>query len=87
MSALAAKLFDPRSPVARATVAVASNIRAQHEAKADPSRRPHLPRDPDFRIRRPIGAAWYRNQPPDCEFRSTELKTGDPDQWSRLKAL
>lgn len=37
------------------------------------------------RIRRPDLALLSAQPAPDCEFKRTDLKTVDPDQWSRLK--
>lgn len=37
------------------------------------------------RIRRPDLALLSPQPAPDCEFKKTDLKTMDPDQWARLK--
>ena len=37
------------------------------------------------RIRRPDLALLSAQPAPDCEFKRADLKTVDPDQWSRLK--
>ena len=59
---------------------------AQHEVKADPIEAAAPPQGhPDFRIRRPNRALLISQPAPDCEFRGTELKTVDPDQWARLR--
>jgi hypothetical protein len=65
---------------------------AQREVKAPPSRvavrtrrhpEPHRYAEP--RIRRPDPALLSPQPAPDCEFKRSDLKTVDPDQWARLK--
>jgi hypothetical protein len=59
---------------------------AQHDVKADPIEAAAPPQEhPDFRIHRPNRALLISQPAPDCEFRGTELKTVDPDQWARLR--
>jgi hypothetical protein len=63
-----------------------------HEGKASPVRAPVRTRrysEPyryaEPKIRRP-GLALLSPQPaPDCEFKRSDLKTVDPDEWARLK--
>lgn len=64
----------------------------QREAKAPPTRvavrsRRHSeqPRYVAPRIRRPNAALLSPQPAPDCEFKMSDLKTVDPDQWARLK--
>jgi hypothetical protein len=65
---------------------------SQREAKAPPTRvaarvRRHSEqqRSAEPRIRRPDPALLSAQPAPDCEFGRADLKTVDPDQWSRLK--
>ncbi|WP_141686854.1 hypothetical protein [Bradyrhizobium sp. LMTR 3] len=65
---------------------------AQGEVKAPPIRavariRRHSEqhRYAELRIRRPDPALLSPQPAPDCEFKRTDLKTVDPDQWARLK--
>ena len=65
---------------------------ALHEGRASPvrapvrSRRyaePHRYAEP--KIRRPDLALLSPQPAPDCEFKRSDLKTVDPDEWARLK--
>jgi hypothetical protein len=65
---------------------------AAHESKAPPVRAPARPRrivetiryvQPT--IRRPDPALLAPQAAPDCEFKRSDLKTVDPDEWARLK--
>jgi hypothetical protein len=65
---------------------------AVRESKAPPARAPARPRrvvetiryiQPT--IRRPDPALLAPQAAPDCEFARSELKTVDPDEWTRLK--
>jgi hypothetical protein len=38
-----------------------------------------------LQIRRPDRALLVSQPAPDCEFKRSDLKTVDPDQWARLK--
>ena len=65
---------------------------ALHESKASPSRAPLRPRrysEPvryaEPKIRRPDPALLSPQPAPDCEFKRSDLKTVDPDEWARLK--
>jgi hypothetical protein len=65
---------------------------SRREAKAPPTRvavrvrrYSEQQRYAEPRIRRPDPALLSAQPAPDCEFRRTDLKTVDPDQWSRLK--
>ena len=65
---------------------------SQREAKAPPTRaavriRRHSEqqRSAGPSIRRPDPALLSAQPAPDCEFKRADLKTVDPDQWSRLK--
>jgi hypothetical protein len=66
---------------------------ALHEGKASPvraplhSRRYSEPyRHAEPKIRRPDLALLSAQPAPDCEFKRSDLKTVDPDEWARLKA-
>jgi len=66
---------------------------AQREVKSPPARvavrvRRHSEpvRYAAPRIRRPDPALLSPQPAPDCEFKRSDLKTVDPDQWVRLKA-
>jgi hypothetical protein len=41
--------------------------------------------NPELRIRRPDRALLTPQPAPDCEFKASDLKTIDPDEWARLK--
>jgi len=63
-----------------------------HEGKASPVRAPVRPRrytEPyryaEPKIRRPALALLSPQPVPDCEFKRSDLKTVDPDEWARLK--
>jgi hypothetical protein len=63
-----------------------------HEGKASPVRAPVRPRrysEPyryaEPKIRRPNLALLTPQPVPDCEFKRSDLKTVDPDEWARLK--
>jgi len=65
---------------------------ALHEGKASPVRAPVRPRrysEPiryaEPKIRRPNLALLSPQPAPDCEFKRSDLKTVDPDEWARLK--
>lgn len=65
---------------------------ALHEGKASPIRAPVRTRrysEPyryaEPKIRRPELALLSPQPAPDCEFKRSNLKTVDPDEWSRLK--
>ena len=71
---------------------------ALHEGKAPPVRAPVRPRryaEPsryveryryvEPKIRRPDLALLSPQPAPDCEFKRSDLKTVDPDEWARLK--
>jgi hypothetical protein len=62
------------------------------EGKASPTRAPVRTRrysEPyryaEPKIRRPDPVLLSPQPAPDCEFKRTDLKTVDPDQWARLK--
>jgi hypothetical protein len=85
-SALAAKLLALSALSLAMALAGCAQNSAQHEVKADPIEAAAPAQGyPDFRIRRPNRALLLSQPAPDCEFRVTELKTVDPDQWARLK--
>jgi hypothetical protein len=72
--------------LAMALAGCAQQHSVQQDVKADPIEAAAPPQGhPDFRIRRPNRALLISQPAPDCEFRGTELKTVDPDQWARLK--
>ena len=63
-----------------------------HEGKAPTVRAPARPRrysEPyrhaEPKIRRPDLALLSPQPAPDCEFKRSDLKTVDPDEWARLK--
>ena len=63
-----------------------------HEGKASPVRAPVRTRrysEPiryaEPKIRRPDPALLSAQPAPDCEFKRSDLKTVDPDEWARLK--
>jgi hypothetical protein len=63
-----------------------------HEGKASPIRAPLRTRrysEPyryaEPKIRRPDLALLSPQPAPDCEFKRSDLKTVDPDEWARLK--
>jgi hypothetical protein len=63
-----------------------------HEGKASPVRAPVRPRrhtepyrNAEPKIRRPALALLSPQPVPDCEFKRSDLKTVDPDEWARLK--
>ena len=65
---------------------------ALHEGKASPVRAPVRSRrytEPvryaEPKIRRPDLALLSPQPAPDCEFKRSDLKTVDPDEWARLK--
>ena len=65
---------------------------ALHERKASPIRAVVRPRrfPEPYRyaepiIRRPDPALLSPQPAPDCEFKRSDLKTVDPDEWTRLK--
>jgi hypothetical protein len=65
---------------------------ALHEGKAPPTRAPVRARrysEPvryaEPKIRRPDLALLSPQPVPDCEFKRSDLKTVDPDEWARLK--
>jgi hypothetical protein len=65
---------------------------ALHERKAPPARAPMRARrytEPvryaEPKIRRPDLALLSPQPVPDCEFKRSDLKTVDPDEWARLK--
>jgi hypothetical protein len=65
---------------------------ALHEGKAPPTRAPVRARryaEPvryaEPKIRRPDLALLSPQPAPDCEFKRSDLKTVDPDEWARLK--
>lgn len=65
---------------------------ALHDGKAPPLRAAARPRQPavliryvEPKIRRPDPALLAPQPAPDCEFKRSDLKTVDPDEWARLK--
>ena len=65
---------------------------ARLESKVSPIRAPARPRrysEPyrhaEPKIRRPDLALLSPQPAPDCEFKRSDLKTVDPDEWARLK--
>jgi hypothetical protein len=63
-----------------------------HEGKASPPRAPLRTRrysEPiryaEPKIRRPDPALLSPQPAPDCEFKRSDIKTVDPDEWARLK--
>src|SRR5229473_8243599 len=86
LAALAPKLLTLAALSLAMALAGCAQHSAQHEVKADPIEAAAPPHGyPDVRIRRPNRALLVSQPAPDCEFRSTELKTVDPDQWGRLR--
>jgi hypothetical protein len=60
---------------------------AVHEVKAAPMRFRHSRHDRHTQpgIRRPDQALLTPQPAPDCEYRKSELKTVDPNEWARLE--
>jgi hypothetical protein len=65
---------------------------SQREVKAAPApaavrirRHPEPHRYAELKIRRPDPALLSPQPAPDCEFKRSDLKTVDPDEWARLK--
>jgi hypothetical protein len=59
---------------------------AQRLSKAEPIHTVAVVnRHAEPRIRRPDRALLAPQPAPDCEFKRSDLKTVDPDQWERLK--
>jgi hypothetical protein len=65
---------------------------AVHETRAPPPRAVARPRRfaesiryVEPKIRRPEPALLSPQPAPDCEFKRSDLKTVDPDEWTRLK--
>ena len=65
---------------------------ALHERRAPPLRAAARPRQPvvsiryvEPKIRRPDPGLLAPQPAPDCEFKRSDLKTVDPDEWARLK--
>ena len=86
LSALASKLLSLAALSLAMVLAGCAQHSVQQEVKADPIEAVAPPQaHPDFRIRRPNRALLISQPAPDCEFRGTELKTVDPDQWARLR--
>jgi hypothetical protein len=86
LSALAPKLLSLSALSLAMVLAGCAQHSVQQEVKADPVEAAASPQGhPDFRIHRPNRALLMSQPAPDCEFRGTELKTVDPDQWARLK--
>jgi hypothetical protein len=86
LSALAPKLLSLAALSLAMALAGCAQHSAQQDVKADPIEAAAPPQGhPDFRIRRPNRALLMSQPAPDCEYRGTELKTVDPDQWARLK--
>jgi hypothetical protein len=86
LSALAPRLLSLAALSLAMALAGCAQHAAQHEVKADPIEATAPPQEhPDYRIHRPNRALLITQPAPDCEFRGTELKTVDPDQWGRLK--
>jgi hypothetical protein len=54
-------------------------------AVARPRRSPESVRYVQPKIRRPDLALLTPQPTPDCEFKRSDLKTVDPDEWTRLK--
>jgi len=64
----------------------------QHEVRAAPVRAParaHRYTEPrrhvELRIHRPDPALLASQPAPNCEFKRTDFKVVDPDEWARLK--
>jgi hypothetical protein len=83
LSALASKLLTLSAISCAMVVAGCARHSAQPEFKADPIHAAEPAHGhSELRIRRALLAP----QPaPDCEFKRSDLKTVDPDQWERLK--
>jgi hypothetical protein len=86
LRALASKLLTLCAISCAMAVAGCANNSAQREAKADPV---HAVAPAEvhsqLRIHRPNRALLAPQPAPDCEFKRSDLKTVDPDQWARLK--
>jgi predicted secreted Zn-dependent protease len=54
--------------------------------KPHPRRSPEQHQYAQPRIRRLDPALLAQQPAPDCEYKRTDLKTVDPDEWARLKA-
>jgi hypothetical protein len=86
LGALAPKLLSLSALSLAMMLAGCAQHSVQQEVKADPIEAAAPPQGhPDFRIHRPNRALLISQPAPDCEFRGTELKTVDPDQWARLR--
>ena len=66
---------EVKAPPVRAVTRAALRTRRHSE--------PH--RYAELKIRRPDPALLSPQPEPDCEFRRSDLKTVDPDEWTRLK--
>jgi hypothetical protein len=82
-----------RDPARGALSAVHRDFKQVHrEVRATPVRLPPRPRlyaekEPpaELRVHRPDPALLTAQPAPQCEFKNTDLKAVDPDQWERLK--
>jgi len=59
----------------------ATQVRPPVRARAHPETR----QSAELRVRRPDSALLEPQRAPDCEFRRTDLKVVDPEEWARLK--
>ena len=84
--ALASRLLTLSAMLCAVAVAGCAQNSATRENKADPTHAAALPHGhSELRIRRPDRALLVSQPAPDCEFKRSDLKTVDPDQWARLK--
>jgi hypothetical protein len=62
-------------------VHMASRARVHTEARLHTEPRLHT----ELRVHRPDPALLARQPAPNCEFKRTDVKAVDPDEWTRLK--
>lgn len=57
------------------------HVRVASHARIHPAAKLHT----ELRVHRPAPALLARQPAPNCEFKRTDVKTVDPDEWARLK--
>ncbi|WP_156435558.1 hypothetical protein [Bradyrhizobium lablabi] len=74
-----------RNPVQREFNPVQREVKAPPARAAVPRRHSEPHRHAEVKIRQPDPALLSPQPAPDCEFKRSDLKTVDPDEWARLK--